>query len=106
MRGCHGRPGRPRRWPEKLHADKGYDYPRCRRCLHRRGIKVWIARRGIEAKTHLGRHRWVVERTISWVLRFKRLGLRYDRTEATLLPLLLLAVTLINLRRLRQATEL
>ena len=47
-----------------------------------------------------------MERTISWVLRFKRLGLRYDRTEATLLPLLLLAVTLINIRRLRQAAEL
>ncbi len=47
-----------------------------------------------------------MERTISWVLRFKRLGLRYDRTEATLLPLLLLAVTLINLRRLNPATEL
>ncbi|WP_272027931.1 transposase, partial [Kocuria rosea] len=85
---------------------KGYDYPRCRRYLHRRGIKVRIARRGIEAKTHLGRHRWVVERTISWVLRFKRLGIRYDRTAATLLPLLLLAVTLINFRRLRQVEEL
>ena len=65
VRGRRGRPGRPRRRPEKLHADKGYDYPRCRRYLHRRGIKVRIARRGIEAKTHLGRHRWVVERTIS-----------------------------------------
>ena len=106
VRGRRGRPGRPRRRPEKLHADKGYDYPRRRRYLHRRGIKVHIARRGTESKTHLGRHRWVVERTISWVLRFKRLGLRYDRTEATLLPLLLLAVTLINLRRLRQAVEL
>lgn len=106
VRGRRGRPGRPRRRPEKLHADKGYDYPRCRRYLHRRGIKVRIARRGIEAKTHLGRHRWVVERTISWVLRFKRLGLRYDRTETTLLPLLLLALTLINLRRLRQTAEL
>ena len=103
VRGRRGHPGRPRRCPEKLHADKGYDYPRCRRCLHRRGIKVRIARRGIEDKNHLGRHRWVVERTISWVLRFKRLGLRYDRTAATLLPLLLLGVTLINLRRLRQA---
>ena len=47
-----------------------------------------------------------MERTISWVLRFKRLGLHYERTATTLLPLLLLAVTLINLRRLRQATEL
>ena len=106
VRPRRGRPGRPRRRPEKLHADKGYDYPRCRRYLHRRGIKVRIARRGIEDKNHLGRHRWVVERTISWVLRFKRLGLRYDRTAATLLPLLLLAVTLINLRRLRQTTGL
>jgi transposase len=95
-----GRPGRPRRRPDKLHADKGYDYPRCRRYLHRRGIKVRIARRGIEDKSKLGRHRWVVERTVSWLLRFKRLGLRYDRTEATLRPLLLLAVSIINLRRL------
>jgi transposase len=100
VRGHRHRPGRPRRRPEKLHADKGYDYPRCRRYLHRRGIKVRIARRGIEDKTKLGRHRWVVERTVSWLLRFKRLGLRYDRTEATLRPLLLLAVSIINLRRL------
>ena len=85
---------------------RAFAFPRCRRHLHRRGIKVRIARRGIEDKTHLGRHRWVVERTISWVLRFKRLGLRYDRTETTLLPLLLLAVTPINFRRLRQATNL
>jgi transposase len=63
---------------------------------------VRIARRGIEDKTRLGRVRWVVERTISWLLRFKRLGLRYDRTERTLRPLLLLAMTVINLRRLTQ----
>ena len=74
VRPRRGRPGRPRHRPEKLHADKGYDYPRCRRYLHRRGIKVRIARRGIEDKNHLGRHRWVVERTISWVLRFKHPG--------------------------------
>jgi transposase len=33
-----GQPGRPRRRPGKLHADKGYVYPRCRRYLTRRGI--------------------------------------------------------------------
>lgn len=85
---------------------RAFAFPRCRRYLHRRGIKVRIARRGIEDKNHLGWHRWVVERTIFWVLRFKRLGICYDRTEATRLPLLLLAVTLINLRRLNPATEL
>jgi hypothetical protein len=32
-----GKRGGPRRRPEKLHADKGYDYPRCRRFLRKRG---------------------------------------------------------------------
>jgi transposase len=102
VRGRRGHPGRPRRRPDKLHADKGYDYRRCRAYLTRRGIKVRIARRGIEDKSKLGRVRWVVERTISWLLRFKRLGLRYDRTERTLAPLLTLAMVLINLRCLIQ----
>jgi transposase len=81
-------------------ADKGYDFPRCRSYLRRRGIKVRIARRGIDSSTKLGRHRWVVERTISWLLRFQRLALRYDRTELTMVPLLILGMVLINLRRL------
>ena len=100
VRGHQGRPGRPRCRPDKLHADKGYDFRRCRRYLTRRGIKVRIARRGVEDKSKLGRVRWVIERTISWLLRFKRLGLRYDRTERTTLPLLTLACTVINTRRL------
>jgi transposase len=102
VRGRRGRAGRRRRRPDKLHADKGYDYRRCRAYLTRRGIKVRIARRGIEDKSKLGRGRCVVERTISWLLRFKRLGLRYDCTECTLRPLLLLTMALINLRRLIQ----
>ena len=44
--GPRGRPGRPRRRPAKLHGDKGYDYPTCRRLLRRRGITPRIARRG------------------------------------------------------------
>ena len=85
-----GHPGRPRRRPDKLHADKGYDYPRCRRYLHQRGIKVRIARR-IEDKSRLGRVRWVVERTMAWLLDFRRLALRYDRTHTTVAALLSLA---------------
>jgi len=64
------------------------------------GIKVRIARRGIGDKTKLGCHRWVVERTASWLLGFKRPGLRYDRTQLTLRRLLTLSGVLINLRRL------
>jgi transposase len=96
------RRGRPPRRPGKLHADKGYDYRRCRARLYRRGIKVRIARRRIEDKTTLGRVRWVIERTISWLLHFKRLGLRYVRTERNLRPLLTLARAIINIRRLAQ----
>jgi transposase len=86
--------GRPRRRPDKLHADKGYDHRRWRTYLHRRGIKVRIARRGVDSKDKLGRHRYVVERTVSWVLNYKRLGLRYDRTETTMTAMLALACAL------------
>jgi len=69
----------------------------------RAGPRRSSSRRGVEDKSKLGRVRWVVERTVSWLLRFKRLGLRYDRTEATLRPLILLATSIINIRRLVQA---
>ncbi len=51
-----GRKGRPRKKPDKLHADKGYDYPRCRRFLRRQVIKARIARRGVDTGERLGRH--------------------------------------------------
>lgn len=74
-----GRRGRPRKRPHKLHADKGYDYPRCRRALRKRRIIPRIARRGTESAERLGRHRWVVERTLAWLNRFRRLKVRYER---------------------------
>ena len=51
--------GRPRRRPEKLHADKAYDFACCRVVLYRRGIKSRIARRSKDTGKRLGRHRWV-----------------------------------------------
>jgi IS5 family transposase len=48
--------GRPRKRPEKLHADKGYDFPRCRKALGERGIKSRIARRGKDTSERLGKH--------------------------------------------------
>ena len=71
--------GRPRKRPEKLHADKGYDFPRCRKALRKRGIEARIARRGVESSERLGRHRWVVERTLSRLNRYRRLKVRYER---------------------------
>jgi transposase len=92
--------GHPRRRPVKLHGDKGYDIPRVRRYLRRRGITARIARIGRDPSTRLGRHRWVVERTLGWLLSYKRLALRYDRTATTITALARLAVTLICARRL------
>jgi IS5 family transposase len=71
--------GRPRKRPKKLHADKAYDFPRCRKALRKRGVRSRIARRGIDSSERLGRHRWVVERTLSWLNRFRRLKVRYER---------------------------
>jgi transposase len=71
--------GRPRTRPDKLHADKAYDIPRCRQALRRRHIKVRIARKGIESSKRLGRHRWVVERTLAWLAKYRRLTIRYER---------------------------
>jgi transposase len=93
--------GRPRRRPAKLHADKAYDNRRVRRYLRHRGITARIARIGIDSSERLGRHRWVVERSVAWLLAFRRLALRYDRTATTITALATLACALICHRRLR-----
>lgn len=96
----HGQRGRPRQRPGKLHADKGYDYPRCRRACTKRSIKHRIARKGIESSSHLGRHRWVVERTFAWLSRFRRLTVRYERRADIHLAFTTLACAIICLRAL------
>jgi transposase len=71
--------GRRRKRPDKLHADKGHDYPRCRSALSKRHIKIRIARKGIDSSRRLGRHRWVVERPLAWLDQFRRLRVRDER---------------------------
>jgi transposase len=71
--------GQRRRRPAKVHADKAYDLPRCRGALARRHITSRIARKGIDSSQRLGRHRWVVERTLAWLNRYRRLTIRYER---------------------------
>ena len=93
--------GRPRKRPDKLHADKGYDYRHCRAHLRRRGIQARIARKGVESTTRLGRHRWVVERTLAWLHRFRRLTIRYERDDRLHQAFLDLGCALICLNFLR-----
>jgi transposase len=89
------RRGPRRRRPAKLHADKGYDYAHLRRWLRSRGITPRIARRGVESSARLGRHRWVVERTVAWLGRCRRLARRYERKAEHFLAFVGIAAALI-----------
>ncbi|RKF22947.1 IS5 family transposase [Micromonospora globbae] len=94
-------PGGRRRWrPDKLHADKAYDNRALRAEVGRRGIGVRIARKGIESSTRLGRHRWIVESCLSWLMRHRRLVRRYDRKGDHFEAFATIASTLICYRRL------
>lgn len=57
--------GRPRKRPKKLHADKGYDFGRCRKALRKRCTKARIAWRGVKSIEKLDHLRWLVERTLA-----------------------------------------
>ena len=91
--------GRPRERPERLHADKAYDFRRCRAVLRGRGIKERIARRGKDAGERLGRHRWVEERTLAWLARYRRLAVRYERRADIHEAFLHLECTFVCLRQ-------
>lgn len=92
--------GRPRTRPDKLHADKAYDIPRCHAYLKQRGILDRIARKGIESSEKLGRFRWVAERTIAWIFQFRRLATRYERRDDIHQALLDLGCAIICFRML------
>jgi len=95
-----GRVGRPRRRPERLLADRGYDHDKYRRLVWRRGIKPVIARRQAEHGSGLGRDRWVVERTFAWLHNRRRLLIRTDRRDDIHEGFLALACCQITWRRL------
>jgi transposase len=65
-----------------------------------RGIIPRIARRGVERCDRLGRHRWVVERTVSWFNGFRRLHRRYERKSEHFLAFVGIAAACIRHRRL------
>ncbi len=74
-----GKPGRPQRRPRALLADRAYDSDPHRQRLRRRGIRPQIARRNTAHGSGLGVYRWVVERTLSWFHKPRKLRLRTER---------------------------
>ena len=92
LRGC---PGRPRRKPGLIQGDRGYDSQPHRNPLLARGIASQLAKRGRPHGSGLGRTRWVVERTIAWLHRFRRLAVRYERRPCIHEAFLTLACSLV-----------
>lgn len=79
-----GKPGRPKEHPDELYADAGYDSEATRSILRFLGIEPHIRKRNTSHGSHLGKVRWVVERTISWIKGLRRMRVRYDRKETIL----------------------
>jgi transposase len=79
-----GQPGRPRTRPEELYADAGFDCEATRSILRWLGIEPHIRHRKEGHGSHLGRVRWVVERSISWIKGLRRMRVRYDRSGTSI----------------------
>jgi len=69
-----------------------------------RGITGRIARKGIESSEKLGKHRWVIERSIVWLFGYHRLSIRYERYANNFCAFLTLAATLTYYKKLAKTT--
>ncbi|MFD7282277.1 IS5 family transposase [Streptomyces sp. NPDC059862] len=95
-----GRQGRPRRRPDTLYADRGYDHDKYRKQVRAVGITPVIARRGTEHGSGLGVHRWVVEQSFALLHWFRRLRIRWEIRDDIHEAFLSLACSIICWRRL------
>jgi transposase len=97
-----GRPGRPRRRPEALLGDKGYDSNANRDELRKRRILPVISRKGAPNIQGMGKLRYVVEQTFALLHHFKRLTVRWERRTELHDAFVSLACSLICWRRLNR----
>ena len=92
-----------RKRPQGLCLDKGYDYDEARDLADEFGYTAHIRARGEEAqaiKREAGfkARRWVVERTHSWMNRFRRILTRWEKKAENYLGLLHLVCAIITYR--------
>ena len=89
--------------PQHLCLDKGYDYAEVRKLVAEWGYTAHIQSRGEEAhkKKQIPGYRarrWVVERTHSWLNRFRRLLIRWEKKIENDLAMLHFACARITFR--------
>jgi putative transposase len=97
---------RPEPTPECLQGlclDKGYDYDNTRALLQEFGFTAHVRARGEEAqaiKREAGyrARRWVVERTHSWMNRFRRILVRWEKKPLNYLAMLHFVCAIITYR--------
>jgi transposase len=97
------RPAPTAEQPQGLCLDKGYDYDEVRATVAEFGFTAHIRSRGEEAqalKREAGARarRWVVERAHSWLNRFRRLLIRWDKKAENYLGFLHFACALLAFR--------
>jgi putative transposase len=98
------RPDPPAEAPQGMCLDKGYDDDEVRDLLSEFGFTAHIHARGAEAQalkqeTGFTARRWVVERTQSWMNRFRRVLIRWDKKVRNYLGFLHLACAYITYRQ-------
>lgn len=97
------RPRPTRRAPQGMCLDKGYDYDEVEGLLREFGFTAHIRRRGEDAKkvkrqAGYKARRWVVERVHSWMNRFRRILVRWEKKAETYLAMLHFACGIITWR--------
>ncbi len=90
--------------PHGMCLDKGYDFDAVRDLLAEFGFTAHIRARGEEAKAlkqeaGYKARRWVVERTHSWMNRFRRVLIRWDKQVRNYLAFLHMACAYITYRQ-------
>ena len=97
------RPKPTRANPQGLCLDKGYDYKEVRELAEEFAFTAHIRSRGEEAKTikreaGFKARRWVAERVHSWLNRFRRILIRWEKRADTYIAMLHLAFGIIAYR--------
>jgi putative transposase len=90
--------------PQHLCLDAGYDNEPCRQTVQEAGLIAHIRSRKAEqaekkALAGYKPRRWVVERTLSWINRFRKLLVRFEKLRVTHYALLCLSCAYITFKR-------
>ncbi len=95
------RPKPTKKYPQNICMDKGFDFPEVDELVDEWGYTAHIARRGIDQSKRkripgYRARRWVVERTSSWMNRFRRLLIRWEKKKENYVGMLHLACAWIT----------